>query len=90
MADFKNISVNLALLNEAEILAHEEGISLEEILNQALQQGLVGLRSAHFFRSRRGSGNVSEALEILRRTGKGNPPIAGDELPADLQSLLAK
>ena len=32
--------------------------------------------------------DVSAALEILSRAGKGNPPDPGDELPYDLKVLL--
>jgi hypothetical protein len=88
MPDLTNISLDPALLTEAQVVAQEEGLSLEQVLNQALGQGLVGIRSEHFFRSRRGKGNVQRALEILRSAGGDNPPMPGDELPDDLKYLL--
>jgi hypothetical protein len=85
MDQSENISLRHALLDEAQILAREEGLPVEEIVNVALEQGLIGLRSAHFFRSRRGNGDLNQAFEILRRTGKGNSPLPDDEIPADLR-----
>jgi len=36
-----------------------------------------------YFRERAHRANRAEALRILKRAGKGNPPIEGDELPPD-------
>jgi hypothetical protein len=80
MANSLNASLSPALMNEAQLIAQEEGLSVEQIINDALEQGLAELRSMHFFRSRRGKGNVVEALKILRRAGNDRPPQPGDEI----------
>jgi hypothetical protein len=83
-----NIALKAALVGEAQLLAQEEGLPVDQVVNDALEQGLLGLRSAHFFKVRRGKGDVAQALELLRRAGSGNPPLPGDELPLDLIDLI--
>jgi hypothetical protein len=73
MDQSENISLRYVLLDEAQMLAREEGLPVEEIVNGPL------------LRSRRGNGDLNQAFEILRRTGKGNSPLPDDEIPADLR-----
>ena len=42
------------------------------------------LRTAEYFRERGSRADRAETLRILERTGKSNPPMKGDELPAKL------
>jgi hypothetical protein len=39
------------------------------------------LRTEEYFANRAVKGDVKKALQVLRRAGKGNPPVPGDELP---------
>jgi hypothetical protein len=87
MEDTETISVDRVVLREVEALARETGLSVEEIVHQALEQGIMGLRSAQFFSVRRGKGNLAEALALLRAAGAGKPPIPGDEIPDEVKAL---
>jgi hypothetical protein len=40
-----------------------------------------------YFQERASRGNPAEALRILARAGQDNPPVAGDELPADWKNI---
>lgn len=82
-----NIAIDHSLLAQAELVAKETNLPVEQIIQSALQQGLTELRSESFFRSRRGRGNVEKALAILRRAGNGRPPDPGDEIPDDVRAL---
>jgi hypothetical protein len=70
-----------SLLDEARRTADEEGVALNQLINVAVAEKLSAIRTESFFRERARRANVPEAIEILRRMGKGNPPMKGDELP---------
>jgi len=38
-------------------------------------------KTEDYFAERAARGNVRKALQVLKRAGKGNPPMPGDELP---------
>ena len=42
------------------------------------------LRTEEYFAERAGRGDIKRALQVLKRTGKGNPPLLSDELPAKI------
>lgn len=85
MESAANIMVERVLLTEAEAIAKANGLPVERVIQEALEHGLVELRSEHFFRSRRGMGDVTNSLAILRRAGAGRSPMPGDEIPSDLR-----
>jgi hypothetical protein len=87
MEAFDTIAIDDIVMQEAKALASETGVTVEEVIKQALEHGIVGLREAQFFRLRRGKGNVAEALALLRQAGAGNPPLPGDEIPDDVKAL---
>jgi hypothetical protein len=70
-----------SLLEEARRTAEEEGVALNQLINVAVAEKLSALRTRAFFRARRRDANLPEAIEILHRLGKGNPPMKGDKLP---------
>ena len=70
-----------SLLEEARRIAEEEGVALNQLINVAVAEKLSALRTQAFFRARSRHANVPEAIEILNRLGKGNPPVKGDKLP---------
>ena len=69
-----------SLLDEARRTAEEEGVALNQLINVAVAEKLSAIRTETFFRERARRANVPEALGILDRLGKSNPPMKGDEL----------
>jgi hypothetical protein len=69
-----------SLLEEARRTAEEEGVALNQLISVAVAEKLSALRTQAFFRARTRQANVPEAIEILDRLGKGNPPVKGDKL----------
>ncbi|MCP3960377.1 MAG: hypothetical protein GY719_21240 [bacterium] len=62
-------------------LAEQEGVAVNQLINVAVAEKLSALRTEAYFRERASSADLDEAREILSRAGKGNPPLAGDEVP---------
>src|ERR1700721_3616955 len=77
-----------SLLAEARRTAEDEEVALNQLINVAVAEKLSAIRTESFFRERARRANVPEAIEILGRMGKGNPPMNGDELP-DSEKLYA-
>lgn len=77
-----NVSLRLqpSLLEEAKRIAEAEGVALNQLINVAVAEKISALRTEDFFRERASRADVSEAKRILRRIGRGNPPVPGDEL----------
>ena len=77
-----NVSLRLqtSLLEEARRVAEAEGVALNQFINVAVAEKLSALRTEEYFRERSQRGSVPKAKRILRRTGKGNAPEAGDEI----------
>lgn len=69
-----------SLLEEARAMAEAEGVALNQLINVAVAEKLSALRAASYFNARAGRADVPAALDILKRAGRGKPPIAGDEL----------
>lgn len=68
------------LLEEARKLAEAEGVALNQLINVAVAEKLSALRTEAYFEERAARGNVDEARRLLRRLGRGNPTMKGDEL----------
>jgi hypothetical protein len=75
-----------SLMEEARKAAEAEGVALNQLINVALAEKLSALRTQEYFQERARRADRFETLRILERAGKGNPPIKGDELPADSKS----
>src|SRR5258708_36014341 len=71
-----------SLLEELRKAAEMEGVALNQLINVAVAEKLSALRTEEYFRERAGRANRAETLRILGRSGKGNPPLPGDALPA--------
>jgi len=69
------------LLEEARALAKAEGVALNQLINIAVAEKLAVSRTAEFFQRYTRDADVARAKELLKRTGIGNPPMPGDELP---------
>jgi hypothetical protein len=70
-----------SLLEEVRNLAEQEGVSVNQLINVAVAEKLSALRTEESFRKRAARADLDAAREVLSRAGKGNPPVAGDELP---------
>src|SRR5690349_4228602 len=71
-----------SLLEEARKAAEAEGVALNQLINVAVAEKISALRTQEYFAERARRANRKETLRILDRAGRGNPPVAGDELPA--------
>jgi hypothetical protein len=76
-----------SLMEEARKAAESEGVALNQLINVALAEKLSALRTAEYFQERIRRADRSETLRILDRSGKGNPPVEGDELPSNLSPV---
>lgn len=76
-----NVSLRLqpSLLEEAKRIAEAEGVALNQLINVAVAEKISALRTEDFFHERTSRANVAEAKRILRRIGRSNPPVPGDE-----------
>ena len=77
-----NVALRLqtSLLEEAKRVAEAEGVALNQLINVAVAEKLSALRTEEYFRERSGRANLNRAKRILKRAGRGKPPVAGDEL----------
>jgi hypothetical protein len=72
-----------SLLEESRRAAEMEGVALNQLINVAVADKVSALRTEEYFRERGRRADRAETLRILRRAGKGNAPVQGDELPAE-------
>jgi hypothetical protein len=77
-----NVALRLqtSLLEEAKRVAAAEGVALNQLINVAVAEKLSALRTEEYFRTRAERASMTKAKRILRRAGKGKPPMLGDEL----------
>jgi hypothetical protein len=69
-----------SLMAEARKVADSEGVALNQLINVALAEKLSALRTEEYFQERIRRADRAETLRILNRSGKGKPPMEGDEL----------
>ena len=76
-----NVALRLqaSLLDEARRVSETEGVALNQFINVAVAEKLSALRTDDYFRERAGRGDVGKAKRILKRAGRGKPPVQGDE-----------
>jgi len=77
-----NVALRLqaSLLDEARRVSEAEGVALNQFINVAVAEKLSALRTEEYFRERGQRANVEKAKRLLRRAGRGRPPVPGDEL----------
>ncbi|MGV0761159.1 toxin-antitoxin system HicB family antitoxin [Tistrella mobilis] len=77
-----NVALRLqpSLLEEARKVAESEGVALNQFINVAVAEKLSALRTARYFEERAARADIPKALDILKRAGRDNPPVAGDRL----------
>jgi hypothetical protein len=71
-----------SLMEEAKKVAKAEGVAVNQLINVAVAEKVSALRTEEYFAERAASGDLKKALQVLKRAGKGNPPLPGDEVPA--------
>jgi len=76
-----------SLLEELRKAADAEGVALNQLINVAVAEKVSALRTEEYFRQRSRRADRAQTLRILEKAGKGNAPLAGDELPADWRPL---
>jgi len=77
-----NVALRLqaSLLGEAKRVAESEGVALNQFINVAVAEKVSALRTAEYFRERANRAKPGTARRILKRAGRGKPPVPGDEL----------
>jgi hypothetical protein len=70
-----------SLLEAARDLAESEGVALNQLINVAVAQMIAAHNASNYIAIRARRANLPRALEILKKSGAGNPPMPGDELP---------
>jgi len=79
-----------SLLEELRKAAELEGVALNQLINVAVAEKVSALRTEEYFLERGRRADRTETLRILKRAGKGNPPMEGDELPPKWQKKPAR
>jgi len=79
-----------SLMEEARTMARAEGVALNQLINVALAEKLAANRTAAFFARYTRDANIEDALALLDRPRKGEPPREGDELPEGWAQPQAK
>jgi hypothetical protein len=69
-----------SLLDEARRVSAEEGVALNQFINVAVAEKLSALRTEDYFDERAVRADLVRAKQILKRAGKGKPPLPGDEI----------
>ena len=70
-----------SLMEEARKVARAEGVAVNQLINVAVAEKVSALRTEEYFAERAAKGDIRKALQVLKRSGKGNTPVPGDELP---------
>jgi hypothetical protein len=76
-----NVALRLqaSLLEEARRVSETEGVALNQFINVAVAEKLSALRTEEYFLERGQRGDVARAKRLLKRAGRGNGPVPGDE-----------
>ena len=69
-----------SLMEEAKKVAKAEGVAVNQLINVAVAEKVSALRTEEYFAERAARGDIKKALQVLKRAGKGKPPVPGDEL----------
>jgi hypothetical protein len=73
-----------SLMAEAKKIAKAEGVAVNQLISVAVAEKVSALRTEEYFAERAEKGDTRKALQILRRAGKRNAPVSGDELPSKI------
>ena len=77
-----NVALRLqpSLFEEAKRVAQAEGVALNQFINVAVAEKLSALRTEYYFQERAARADVGRAKRILKKAGRGNKPLPGDEI----------
>jgi hypothetical protein len=78
------------LLDRARKLAESEGVALNQLIKVAVAEKISALCTEEYFAARARRANPGKIAHILKRLGKGNAPVQGDELPPELEAKRKK
>jgi hypothetical protein len=67
-------------MREARKVAKAEGVSLSRLIDVAVAEKISAMRTKEYFTERAAKGDIKKALRMLKRAGKRNAPVPGDEL----------
>jgi len=70
-----------SLMEEAKKVAKAEGVAVNQLINVAVAEKVSALRTEDYFAERAARGDIKRALQVLKRAGRGNAPVDGDDLP---------
>jgi hypothetical protein len=73
------LRLQVSLLDEARRVSETEGVALNQFINVAVAEKLSAIRTDEYFRERAARGDVGRAKRILKRAGRLNAPVQGDE-----------
>ena len=75
-----NVALRLqtSLLEEAKRVAESEGVALNQLINVAIAEKVSALRTESYFLTRAGRADLEKTKKILKRAGRGKPPVEGD------------
>jgi hypothetical protein len=79
-----------SLLDEARKLAESEGVALNQLINVAVAEKVSALRTEEYFAARARRADPGKIARILKRVGKGNAPVRGDDLPSEVETKRKK
>ncbi len=68
-------------MEEVRKVAKTEGVAVNQLITVAVAEKVSALRTEEYFAELAAWGDLGKALQVLKRAGKGNPPLPGDELP---------
>jgi hypothetical protein len=55
--------------------------AVNQLINVAVAEKVSALRTAEYFAERAAKADIRKAMRVLKRAGRKNPPVPGDELP---------
>ena len=67
-----------SLVEEAKKIAKAEGVAVNQLINLAVAEKVLALRTEEYFAERAAKGDSKKALQVFKRAGKGNPSLLGD------------
>jgi hypothetical protein len=73
-----------SLKSAAESVAREDGTTLNQFIVTAVAEKVSALKTAEYFERRAGRADLAAFDHIMGRDA-GEPPRAGDEIPAEYQ-----
>jgi len=74
------LRLQASILEEARRVSETEGVALNQFINVAVAEKLSALRTEEYFLERGKRGDVAKVKRLLKRAGRGTPPVSGDEV----------